>query len=124
MSRIVHLVLAAVVFALAGSGAGASVRTLSHDEPGVTHGVVVGDVTERTAVLWARADREGTIKVHLSGGKHRGVARLKPGITLEQANANVARLIPILPDRFPMPPGLTRKMWDDVVDLFADDRRG
>ncbi|HKI24359.1 MAG TPA: hypothetical protein VKA24_13185 [Gaiellaceae bacterium] len=76
MSRIAHLVLAAVVFALAGSGAGASVRTLSHDEPGVTHGVVVGDVTARTAVLWARADREGTLKVHLSGGKHHGVARL------------------------------------------------
>ena len=49
---------------------------LSHDEPGVTHGVVVGDVTARTAVLWARADREGTLKVHLSGGKHHGVARL------------------------------------------------
>src|SRR5829696_5321353 len=77
MSRIAHLVLAAVVFALAGSGAGASVRTLSHDEPGVTHGVVVGDVTARTAVLWARADREGTLKVHLSGGKHHGVARLE-----------------------------------------------
>ena len=76
MSRIAYLVLAAAVFALAGSGAGASVRTLSHDEPGVTHGVVVGDVTARTAVVWARADREGTLKVHLSGGKHRGVARL------------------------------------------------
>ena len=76
MSRIAYLVLAAAVFALAGSGAGASVRTLSHDEPGVTHGVVVGDVTARTAVLWARADREGTLKVHLSGGKHHGVARL------------------------------------------------
>src|SRR5215203_175565 len=76
MSRTAHIVLAAVVFALAGSGAGASVRTLSHDEPGVTHGVVVGDVTARTAVLWARADRDGTLKVHLSGGKHHGVARL------------------------------------------------
>src|SRR5215207_6657570 len=58
MSRIAHLVLAAVVFALAGSGAGASVRTLSHDEPGVTHGVVVGDVTARTAVS---ADRPKTM---------------------------------------------------------------
>ena len=76
MSRIAYLTLAAAVFALAGSGAGASVRTASHDAPSVTHGVVVGDVTERTAVLWARADREGTLKVHLSGGKHHGVARL------------------------------------------------
>jgi phosphodiesterase/alkaline phosphatase D-like protein len=37
---------------------------------------VVGDVTADTAVLWARADREGTLKVHLSGGKHHGAARL------------------------------------------------
>ena len=76
MSRIAYLTLAAAVFAVAGSGAGASVRTASHDAPSVTHGVVVGDVTERTAVLWARADREGTLKVHLSGGKHHGIARL------------------------------------------------
>src|SRR5215204_5098533 len=77
MSRIAHIVLAAVVFALAGSGAGASVRTLSHDEPGVTHGVVVGDVTARSAVLWARGDREGTLKVHLSGGRHDRTERLR-----------------------------------------------
>ncbi|HEU6444628.1 MAG TPA: alkaline phosphatase D family protein [Gaiellaceae bacterium] len=76
MSRIAYLVLAAAVFALLGSGAGASVRAASHDSPVVTHGVVVGDVTASTAVLWARGDREGTLKVHLSGGKHDGVARL------------------------------------------------
>ena len=76
MSRITYLALAAAVFALAGTGAGASVRTASHDGLVVTHGVVVGDVTADSAVLWARADREGTLKVHLSGGKHHGVERL------------------------------------------------
>ena len=45
---------------------------------------------------------------------YRGVARLKPGVTIEQANADVARMIPVIPDRFPMPPGFTRKMLDDV----------
>jgi hypothetical protein len=45
---------------------------------------------------------------------YRGVARLKPGVTLEQANADVARLLPTLPDRFPLPPGFTRKMFDEV----------
>jgi alkaline phosphatase D len=77
MSRIAYLVLAAAVFALLGTGAAASVRGTSHESPVLTHGVVVGDVTADSAVLWARADREGTLKVHLSGGKHRGVARLE-----------------------------------------------
>ena len=77
MSRIAYLVLAAAVFALPGAEAGASVRAAGHAEPVVTHGVVVGDVTAHTAVLWARADREGTLKVHLSGGRHHGVERLE-----------------------------------------------
>jgi phosphodiesterase/alkaline phosphatase D-like protein len=75
MSRIAYLVLAAAVFALLGAGAGAAVR--SHDSPALTHGVVVGDVTTDTAVFWGRADREGTLKIHLSGGKHHGALRLE-----------------------------------------------
>lgn len=34
-------------------------------------------------------------------GDGRGLARLKPGVTLEQANADVARMIPILDAEFP-----------------------
>lgn len=45
---------------------------------------------------------------------YQGVARLKPGVTLEQANADVARLIPTLIDRFPLPPGFTRQFFFDV----------
>ncbi|HMB17848.1 MAG TPA: alkaline phosphatase D family protein [Gaiellaceae bacterium] len=37
----------------------------------------MGDVTTHSAVLWARADREGTLTVHLAGGKHNGSARLR-----------------------------------------------
>ena len=77
MSRIAYLVLAAAVFAVLGTGAGASVRAASHESPVLTHGIVVGDVTAHSAVLWARGDREGTLKVHLSGGKHHGAARLE-----------------------------------------------
>jgi len=77
MSRISYLVLAAAVFALVGGAAGAAVRATSHDAPVVTHGVVVGDVTAHSAVVWARGDREGTLKVRLSGGKHDLVARLE-----------------------------------------------
>jgi alkaline phosphatase D len=41
----------------------------------VSHGVVVGDVTPRSAVLWARSDRGGTLQVKLSGGPH---GRIEP----------------------------------------------
>lgn len=34
-------------------------------------------------------------------GDGRGIARLKPGVTLAQANADVARVIPILDEQFP-----------------------
>jgi alkaline phosphatase D len=77
MSRIAYLVLAAAVFVLLGSGAGATVRVAGHHSPIVTHGVVVGDVTAHSAVVWARADREGTLKIQLSGGRHHGVERLE-----------------------------------------------
>jgi putative ABC transport system permease protein len=45
---------------------------------------------------------------------YQGVARLKPGVTVEQANADVARLIPTLIDRWPLPRGFTRTMFDEV----------
>ena len=45
---------------------------------------------------------------------YRGVARLKRGVTLEQANADVARMIPLILDRFAPFPGFTRKMFDEA----------
>src|SRR4051794_4778860 len=45
---------------------------------------------------------------------YQGLARLKPGVTLEQANADVARMIPLVMQRFPMPPGFTREMFSQA----------
>jgi predicted permease len=45
---------------------------------------------------------------------YRGIARLKPGVTIAQANADVARMLPMVMDRFPMPPGFTRQMFEDA----------
>ncbi|HXJ96613.1 MAG TPA: ABC transporter permease [Terriglobia bacterium] len=42
------------------------------------------------------------------------VARLKPGVTLEQADADVARMIPIVLRTFPPPPGYSLKIFEDV----------
>jgi putative ABC transport system permease protein len=48
------------------------------------------------------------------GFSYQGLARLKPGVTIAQANADVGRLLPTLVDRFPMPPGFTRQMFDEA----------
>jgi predicted permease len=42
------------------------------------------------------------------------VARLKAGVTLEQADADVARMIPTVLRSFPPPPGYSLKMFEDV----------
>ena len=42
------------------------------------------------------------------------VARLKPGVTLAQANADVARMLPIVEKSFPMPVGLSPKTLEDA----------
>jgi alkaline phosphatase D len=70
------LASAAVVAALALPGAAAA-RSGGHDRAAVSHGVVVGDATPWSAVLWARADREATLRVSLSGGPHRRVEEVR-----------------------------------------------
>ena len=45
---------------------------------------------------------------------YEGVARLKPGVTIAQANADVARMIPLVAQRFPLPPGFTKQMFEEV----------
>jgi putative ABC transport system permease protein len=52
--------------------------------------------------------------LHAAGFSYQGLARLKPGTTIEQANADVARLLPSLTQRFPLPPGFSQKMFDDA----------
>ena len=52
--------------------------------------------------------------IHAAGFNYQGLARLKPGVTIAQANADVERLLPTLTERFPLPPGFTQKMFDDA----------
>jgi predicted permease len=56
----------------------------------------------------------------------RGIARLKEGVTLAEASADVARMIPILIDTFPIVPGLTREAVESMqlgpkLRFFKDD---
>jgi predicted permease len=53
-------------------------------------------------------------KVHLGNFSYQGVARLKPGVTMEMACADVARMIAIANRSFPAPPGYSVKMLEDA----------
>ena len=53
-------------------------------------------------------------KVFVGNFSYQGVARLKPGVTIEQANADVARMLPSVVERFPLPNGFTKKMFEEV----------
>ncbi|HEV2491041.1 MAG TPA: ABC transporter permease [Candidatus Acidoferrales bacterium] len=55
-----------------------------------------------------RLNRE---KTFLGQFSFEGLARLKPGVTIEQANADVARMIPIVWDSFPAPPGFSMELF-------------
>jgi len=53
-------------------------------------------------------------KTHLGNFSYEGLARLKPGTTLQQANADVARMLPIVMNSFPAPPGFSIKLFEDA----------
>src|SRR3989454_9667032 len=53
-------------------------------------------------------------KIFLGNFSYNAVARLKSGVTLTQASADVARMIPIAMRTFPAPPGFSLKLFDDA----------
>ena len=50
-------------------------------------------------------------KVFLGQFSYQSLARLKPGVTIEQANADIGRMIPIALEGFPPFPGYSRQMF-------------
>jgi len=62
-------------------------------------------------VLPMRIDRA---KVFVGDFSYEGIARLKPGVTIEQANADIARMIPLVIERFPMVPGFSKQMFEET----------
>ena len=70
MSKILGLILATVFVAVAVEGASVAAAHRKGPPAAITHGVIVGDVSSSSAQLWARADRESTLNVVLSGGAH------------------------------------------------------
>ena len=50
----------------------------------------------------------------LGNFSYQGVARLRPGVTIAQASADVARMMPIVNRSFPPPPGFTVQLFEDA----------
>ncbi len=53
-------------------------------------------------------------KVKLLGYNFQAIARLHPGVSIEQANADVTRMIGVEPRKFPPPKGFSTKMMEDA----------
>jgi len=53
-------------------------------------------------------------KTFIGNFSYRGIARLKPGVTLASASADVVRMIPIAIRNFPPPPGFDVKMFEQA----------
>lgn len=53
-------------------------------------------------------------KLFVGNFSYQAVARLKPGVTLAAANADVARMLPMLIQKFPPAPGMSPKMLEEA----------
>src|SRR2546430_7965449 len=53
-------------------------------------------------------------KTHLGNFSYEGLARLKQGVTIEQVNTDIARMLPIVMSSFAAPPGFSLKLFEDA----------
>ena len=53
-------------------------------------------------------------KTHLGNFSYQAVARLRTGATIAEANADVARMLPIVTRSFPAPQGFSLKLFEEV----------
>jgi predicted permease len=67
------------------------------------------DEPDPALILPIKLDRAQTTLGYFGYG---GIARLKPGVALAQANADVARMLPIVAMSFPPPPRFTLNMYE------------
>jgi len=53
-------------------------------------------------------------KIFLGNFSYQGIARLKPGVTMRKANADVARMLGIWVKAWPAPPGFSRVLFENA----------
>ncbi len=81
--------------------------------------IIIGVMPQDFRFLNAQADvllpqRFERSKLFLGNFSYQGIARLKPGVTIAQANADVARMLPIWLRSWPAPPGFTRGLFENA----------
>jgi putative ABC transport system permease protein len=91
-------------------------RTLMIDsKPRAVIGVMPQDFRflniDAELILPQRFDRN---KVFLGNFSYQGIARLKPGVTMQQANADVGRMLGIWLKAWPTPPGFSRALFENA----------
>ena len=69
------------------------------------------DWEDPALIIPFRFDRN---KTNLGNFSYDGLARLQPGVTLAQLNADIARMLPIVMRSFPTPPGFSMKLFEDA----------
>jgi predicted permease len=99
-----------------GGNASAVGRTLTVDSRPRT---VIGVMPRGFRFLNANADlilpqRFERGKIFLGQFSYQGIARLKPGVTLQQANNDVARMLGLWLKAWPTPPGFSRALFESA----------
>jgi len=99
-----------------GGNASAVGRTLTMDsKPRTIIGVMPRSFrflnTDPDVIMPMRFDRA---KIFLGDFSFQGIARLKPGVTLQQANADVGRMLGIWLKAWPTPPGFSRALFENA----------
>jgi predicted permease len=69
------------------------------------------DWEDPALIMPFRFDRN---KTHLGNFSYQGLVMVKPGVTLAQVDADVARMLPIVMSSFPAPAGFSIKLFEDA----------
>ena len=69
------------------------------------------DLADRGLFVPMQLDRAKTV---LGNFSHEGLGRLKPGMTVAHANADIGRMLPIVLRSFPTPPGFSLELFQNA----------
>ncbi|MFT4111768.1 ABC transporter permease [Silvibacterium sp.] len=72
-------------------------------------GFAIGDLTSADIYAPMQIDRS---KVHLGNFNDNAIARMKPGVTIQQVQADLGRLGPVVLRSFPTPPGFSMDLFE------------
>src|SRR5215469_2390108 len=86
--------------------------------------VIIGVMPRNFRFLNSRAElilpqQFDQTKIFLGNFSYQGIARLKPGVTIQQADTDVARMLPIWLKAWPAAPGFSRALFENA--RFAPD---